>query len=228
MVTMTDRPSATTTYPARMRARIDRLVRPPSGLAALALVLGVVNIVSALTPELAERVRVVQKVLSPDAQVAARGLTLAAGVAMLLVSSSLARRKHRAWLLAVVVVSASAVLHIAKGLDFEEALANVALLVLLIRSRRWFDAPGDPASLRLLLAGGALLTWLVVAVLLVPSAHGMDEMRILHVAVLALTMSLAIVSCTKKTEETTSTPSTTPEPAMTDTSTMMAPDTTVH
>ena len=45
MVTMTDRPIAATTYPARMRARIDRLVRPPSGLAALALVLGVVNIV---------------------------------------------------------------------------------------------------------------------------------------------------------------------------------------
>ena len=189
---MTDRPGLATTYPGRMRACIDRLVRPPSGLAALALVLGVVNIVSALTPELAERVRVVQKVLSPDAEVAARGLTLAAGVAMLLVASSLARRKHRAWLLAVVVVSASAVLHIAKGLDLEEAFASVALLVLLIRSRRWFDAPGDPASLRLLLAGSGLLAWLVVAVLLVPSGHGMDEIRILHVAVLALTVMTAI------------------------------------
>ena len=189
---MTDCPGPATTYPGRMRARIDRLVRPPSGLAALALVLGVVNIVSALTPELAERVRVVQKVLSPDAEVAARGLTLAAGVAMLLVASSLARRKHRAWLLAVVVVSASAVLHIAKGLDLEEAFASVALLVLLIRSRRWFDAPGDPASLRLLLAGSGLLAWLVVAVLLVPSGHGMDEIRILHVAVLALTVMTAI------------------------------------
>ena len=178
---MTDRPSAASTYPVRMWARIDRLARPPSGLAALALGLGVVNIVSALTPELAERVRVVQTVLSPDAEVAARGLTLAAGVAMLLVASSLARRKHRAWLLAVVVVAASAVLHIAKGLDLEESIANVALLVLLIRSRRWFDAPGDPASLRLLAAGSALLAWLVVAVLLVPSGHGMDEIRILHV-----------------------------------------------
>ena len=65
MVTMTDRPIAATTYPARMWARIDRLVRPPSGLAALALVLGVVNIVSALTPELTERVRVVQTVCRP-------------------------------------------------------------------------------------------------------------------------------------------------------------------
>src|SRR6185312_5437201 len=87
---------------------------------------------------------------------------------------SLARRKHRAWLLAVVVVAASAVLHIAKGLDLEESIANVALLVLLIRSRRWFDAPGDPASLRLLAAGGAVLAWLVVAVLLVPSGRARD------------------------------------------------------
>ena len=51
---------------------------------------------------------------------------------------------------------------------------------------------------------------------------------LMMVAVLALTMSLAIVSCTKKTEETSSTPSTTPEPMPADTSTMMAPDTTVH
>jgi len=52
---------------------------------------------------------------------------------------------------------------------------------------------------------------------------------LMMVAVLALTMSLAIVSCTKKTEETsTSTPSTTPEPMMTDTTQGMAPDTTVH
>jgi lysyl-tRNA synthetase class 2 len=189
---MTDRAGAASTYPVRMWARIDRLARPPSGLAALALGLGVVNIVSALTPELTERVRVVQTVLSPDAEVAARGLTLAAGVAMLFVASSLARRKHRAWLLAVVVVAASAVLHIAKGLDLEESIANVALLVLLIRSRRWFDAPGDPASLRLLAAGSALLAWLVVAVLLVPSGHGMDEIRILHVGVLALTVMTAI------------------------------------
>ena len=83
-------------------------------------------------------------------------------------------------------------LHVAKGLDLEESLANVALLVLLIRSRRWFDAPGDPASLRLLSPGSALLTWLVAAVLLVPSGHGMDEIRILHVGVLALTVMTAI------------------------------------
>src|SRR6188472_3747132 len=139
---MTDRAGAASTYPVRMWARIDRLARPPSGLAALALGLGVVNIVSALTPELTERVRVVQTVLSPDAEVAARGLTLAAGVAMLFVASSLARRKHRAWLLAVVVVAASAVLHIAKGLDLEESIANVALLVRRARRSRLVAAVG--------------------------------------------------------------------------------------
>ena len=62
---MTDRSSAAGTYPVRMWARIDRLARPPSGLAASALGLGVVNIVSALTPELTERVRVVQTCCRP-------------------------------------------------------------------------------------------------------------------------------------------------------------------
>jgi len=129
----------------RVNARIGRLSRPPSALAALALLIGVLDIVSALTPELAARVHVISRVLTINQQLAARGLTLAAGVALLLLASSLSRRKRRAWQLAVALVSVSVVLHLAKGLDLEESLANLTLLVLLIRSRRWFDAPGDPA-----------------------------------------------------------------------------------
>src|SRR6516225_2225536 len=148
-----------------MRARIDRLSRPPTALAALAFVIGVIDIVSALTPELAQRVHVLDRVLTINEQMAARGLTLAAGVALLLLASSLSRRKHRAWVLAVALVSVSVVLHIAKGLDIEESLANLTLLALLIRSRRWFDAPGDPASWRLILGITGLLSWLLVSVL---------------------------------------------------------------
>jgi lysyl-tRNA synthetase, class II len=173
-------------------ARLNRLRQPPSALAALALLVGLVDVVSALTPELGERVHVVSRVLSLDLQLTARGLTLAGGVALLLLANSLSRRKHRAWVLAVLLVSLGAVLPVAKGLDLEESLVNVALLALLIRSRRWFDAPGDPASLRLIMAGTALLSWLVVALLLIPGGPRMDESRILHVAVLSLAVMTGI------------------------------------
>ncbi|MDX6545414.1 MAG: lysyl-tRNA synthetase, class, partial [Gaiellales bacterium] len=158
-----------------MRLPLSRPDRPPAliALAGLALVVGLIDVVSALTPEMAERVRVVSRVLSLDVQLTARGLTLASGIALLLLASSLARRKHRAWVLAVVLVSAGTVLHVVKGLDLEESLVNLALLVFLIRSRRWFDAPGDPASLRLILAGTAVLAWLVVALVAIPSGPRM-------------------------------------------------------
>src|SRR4051794_24263428 len=78
-------------------------------------------------------------------------------------SRSLARRKRRAWQLAVALVAASAVAHLAKGLDFEEALFSTAVLVALWRFRRQFDAPGDPEAVRPLIQ--AVLALAVVAVL---------------------------------------------------------------
>jgi lysyl-tRNA synthetase class 2 len=173
-------------------ARLRRLRQPPTALAALTMLVGVIDIVSALTPELGQRVHEISRVLSLDLQLTARGLTLAAGVTLLLLASSLSRRKHRAWVLAVVLVTAGAVLHVAKGLDVEESALNIALLVLLIRSRRLFTAQGDPASMRLILAGTAVLSWLVVVLVAVPTGPRMDEMRIVHVGIFTLAVMMGM------------------------------------
>jgi lysylphosphatidylglycerol synthetase-like protein (DUF2156 family) len=69
-------------------------------------------------------------------------------------------------MLAVVLVIASAVAHLAKGLDFEEASVHIVLLVALLRSRRHFVAPGDPATLVPLLQVVAALA-LAVPILIV-------------------------------------------------------------
>ena len=82
-----------------------------------------VSIVSALTPEMANRVDLVSGVLPPGVPDAARTLALALGLGLIWLSRGLARRKRRAWWLAVALVVASAVAHLAKGLDFEEATA---------------------------------------------------------------------------------------------------------
>jgi lysyl-tRNA synthetase class 2 len=117
----------------------------------------VIGLVSALTPEMADRLDVVQGVLPPGWPEAARVLTVAFGIALIWLSRSLARRRRRAWQLAIVVVVASAVAHLAKGLDFEEATISLLLLIALVHWRSRFDVPGDPASVRPLLGLGAAL-----------------------------------------------------------------------
>jgi len=128
---------------------------------------GVVAIVSALTPALANRYDVVRGVLPGGIPSAARVVTLAFGLGLVWLSRSLAQRRRRAWQLAVVVVVGLSVSHLIKGLDFEEALVTLALLVALARYRRRFDVPGDPlalgpfaATLAALAAAGGWSVWL--------------------------------------------------------------------
>jgi lysyl-tRNA synthetase, class II len=118
---------------------------------------GVIGLVSALTPEMANRVEIVRGVLPPGWPEAARVLTVAFGIGLIWLSRSLAKRRRRAWQLAVAVVVASAAAHLAKGLDFEEAIVSLLLLVALLRWRRRFDVPGDPSSVRPLLGLGVAL-----------------------------------------------------------------------
>jgi len=126
--------------------------KPESLLAWGAAVTGVIGIVSALTPEMANRIDLVRGVLPPGVSAAARVLALSFGIALIWLSRSLANRRRRAWQLAVAVVFASAVAHLAKGLDFEEATISALLLAALLYYRRRFDVPGDPRSVRPLVA----------------------------------------------------------------------------
>jgi lysyl-tRNA synthetase, class II len=143
-----------TLYPGRVNLRqlpAERL------LAWAAALVGVIGLVSALTPEMADRFDVVRGVLPPGLPEAARVLSVAFGIGLIWLSRSLAKRRRRAWQLAVAVVVASAAAHLAKGLDFEEATISLLLLVALVRWRRRFEVPGDPASVRPLLRLGLAL-----------------------------------------------------------------------
>ena len=125
---------------------------------------GAIGLVSALTPEMANRVEITQGILPPGWPEAARVLTVAIGIGLIWLSRSLAKRRRRAWQLAVGVVVASAVAHLAKGLDFEEATISLLLLAALVRWRRRFDVPGDPAGVRPLLGLGAALAGIAAVV----------------------------------------------------------------
>ena len=80
--------------------------------------MGIVNVLAAVTPAMRYRLRLLEE-YSP-LQVAQGGhLTSAlAGFALLLLAVNLWRRKRVAWLLTVLVLSASVVTHLVKGLDY--------------------------------------------------------------------------------------------------------------
>jgi lysyl-tRNA synthetase class 2 len=116
------------------------------GWAAAAV--GATGIASALTPEVADRSDFVRGVLPPGFPGAARILALTFGLTLIWLSRSLARRRRRAWQLAVGLVIGLAIAHLAKGLDVEEAALSLLVLAALYRFRKRFDVPGDPLFVR--------------------------------------------------------------------------------
>jgi lysylphosphatidylglycerol synthetase-like protein (DUF2156 family) len=134
-----------------------RDLRGETVLAWLAAGIGCLGVVSALTPELASRSDLVRGVLPPGVPAAARVAALAFGLGLVWLSRSLAVRRRRAWQLAVALVVAIAVAHLAKGLDVEEASASLLLLAALVRYRSRFDVPSEPVPLRPALATGFAL-----------------------------------------------------------------------
>jgi lysyl-tRNA synthetase, class II len=135
----------------------SRLFRGEQVLGAAAALVGLVGIVSALTPEFANRSDFMRGVMPPGVPDAARVLALSFGLGLVWLSRLLARRRRRAWQLSVLLVVGISLAHLAKGLDVEEATLGLVLLVALVRFRRRFDVPGDPRSFRPLLATTAAL-----------------------------------------------------------------------
>ncbi len=159
------------------------------GLGAAAA--GVIGIVSALTPEFADRFDLVGGVLPPGFPEIARVSALAFGIVLIWLSRSLARRRYRAWKLAVALVVASAVAHMAKGLDFEEATGSLVLLAALWYWRREFWVRGDPATRWPLAQAVAGLAWVSLLVWLRLTDHVRFSERI-EEALLAIGGVLAL------------------------------------
>ena len=114
-----------------------------------------VGIVSALTPEMADRFRIVRGVLPPGVPASARDLALAFGLGLDL---ALARRSRGAsgarGSSAVALVVGSAARTSRRGSTSRRRRRHLILLVALLRCRREFVAPGDPAASRRSLQDG--------------------------------------------------------------------------
>jgi lysyl-tRNA synthetase class 2 len=129
--------------------------RGPAVVATVVALAGLLNLVYTLLPG---RELGLVHALTPDAlwplARASRALT---GVALLLAARGLARRRERAWRLAVAVSALSALLHVLHGLD-HGTLPSAVVLVVLVARRGDFDGPGDVATRLLPLRRAAAAT----------------------------------------------------------------------
>ena len=118
----------------------------PSLLAFAVIALGLLDVISAVTPEQHARLRAVRQVIPLSLAHAASATVAVAGLLLMMLGHGLRRRKRRAWRAAVVLLGASVALHLAKGLDAEEAAVAFVAVVLLLLQRREFYAAGDPTT----------------------------------------------------------------------------------
>ena len=149
------------------RAAPLREVRRAEGLptfaAAVALTIGLVNLASALTPNVAWRGRLLLQLEPVEVVPLFHTLALPASVALLIAAFYLARRRRRAWQAVLTLLVVLGALNLLKGLDFEEALMSWAAAGLLWWGRHAFHVRHDPLR-RVALLAPALAYAIVAAV----------------------------------------------------------------
>jgi len=107
---------------------------------------GVLDLASAVTPPLAARLHDLLGLVPLAVPQAAAALVALAGVALLALARGIRRGQRHAWLAALALLVGSAVLHIIKGGDVEEAIVALGVSGYLLRHRRAFSAGVDRPS----------------------------------------------------------------------------------
>ncbi|MBP1693065.1 MAG: hypothetical protein H6Q37_948 [Chloroflexi bacterium] len=117
-------------------------------LAVLVGLMGVINVLSAVTPSLMNRLQFLEQYMPLEVQRGGHLVAALAGFALIVLAFALARRKRLAWILTLIVLTLSIISHMLKGLDYEESLFAAGLIALLLVMRDHFHARSDPPSVR--------------------------------------------------------------------------------
>ena len=125
------------------RSRTPGRVRAPLVLSWLVAAVGLIGVVDAILPR---DTKGLLESLAPQALLpVTSALAAPLGLVLLVVARGLARRRHRAWQLAVGVLAAATALHLFHGTGYGAAGAGLVLVALVAR-RHDFDVAGDPEA----------------------------------------------------------------------------------
>ncbi|CAN5797667.1 hypothetical protein BH10CHL1_BH10CHL1_29310 [soil metagenome] len=116
-------------------------------VAVITACMGVVNVLSGAMPALANRVQMIASYSPLEVRRGGHLTSVLAGFALLALAQALWRRKQTAWLLTVAILILSAVVHLVKGLDYEEATLATLLAAYLFTQRSHFRALSDAPSI---------------------------------------------------------------------------------
>lgn len=115
--------------------------------AFLTALVGVVNLLSAVTPNLHERNHWLKEFFPFEIRATGHIFAALTGFVLLTLATNLLRRKRIAWLLTVGLLIISILSHLLKGLDYEESLLSGVLLLQLLLMRHVFTAKSDRPSI---------------------------------------------------------------------------------
>ncbi|WP_414752742.1 phosphatidylglycerol lysyltransferase domain-containing protein [Anabaena sp. CCY 9910] len=114
--------------------------------AILTALVGVVNLLSAVTPNLYGRNHWLKEFLPFEIRATGHIFAALTGFILLALATNLLRRKRVAWILTVGLLIISIISHLLKGWDYEESILSGVLLLQLISMRHIFTAQSDRPS----------------------------------------------------------------------------------
>jgi lysyl-tRNA synthetase class 2 len=146
----------------------------PRVAAIAALFVGLVNIASALSPNIRWRGHLLLQIEPVETMRVFHALALPCGFALLLVAPYLLKRRRRAWQVAVALMLALGLFDLLKGLDFEETVVTWGVAAGLLAGGAAFRVRHDPITLRSALWRVPLigLAGLLLAMLTTWAQHG--------------------------------------------------------
>ncbi|HVB91399.1 MAG TPA: phosphatidylglycerol lysyltransferase domain-containing protein [Acidimicrobiales bacterium] len=137
-------PSGASWPPAPEVAADHIRVRRIRRVAAVSLfVAGMIDLLSAVTSPLRSHLHLLAQYLPVAVSQAAGALVAISGLGMIMLSRGVLRGQRRSWLVAVALLTASLVLHIAHAADLLTMVVCVAVLVLLVVQRELFRAQSE-------------------------------------------------------------------------------------
>ena len=143
----------------------------PLLVAVAAAAIAIVDLLSALTPNVRWRGHLLLKIEAVQELRVFHALAIPVAVFLLITAYYLYRRRLRALRLAIALLVALGIFNLFKGLDFEEALGDFALATILWLGRRSFYVQHEPLERRtallrapLVALGGLLVSFVVVLI----------------------------------------------------------------
>jgi phosphatidylglycerol lysyltransferase len=142
--------------------------------ALMIFVLGIVNILSVVTPPLADRLKMVRTFLPISSIHASNLLVIFMGVALLITAAFLLRGFRSAWIIALVFSILSLLGNLAKALDYEEATLALLAVIILVFTAKEYRTKSNPQLVKLGIAT-ALLVFMAVFIFGAVGFYFIDE-----------------------------------------------------